>query len=176
MFDASGSSDPDGIINSYTWFFGDGSVSYGGSMASHTYAAAGSYEIRLIVKDNLGVATEATRTVTVVPPAMHIGDLDGTRTIQQNTWTALVTIRVHDMAHGPVGNATVSGSWSFGGTSSCTTDSTGRCLVSKSAIPNGTKVTFTIVNVTKPVSVYSSVDNHDPDADSNGTSIMVKRQ
>jgi Tol biopolymer transport system component len=108
-------------------------------------------------------------------PAMHIGDLDGTRTNQQNTWTALVTITVHDRNHIPVSNAAVNGSWSIGGTaSSCTTDNTGRCFVSKSAIPRNTKsVVFTIVNATNSTFVYRSADNHDPDGDSNGTSVTV---
>src|SRR5262249_30983014 len=107
---------------------------------------------------------------------MHIGDLDGTRTNQQNTWTAVVTITLHDSNHGPVANATVSGSWSLGGTASCTTDSTGRCFVSKSAISRNTKsVVFTIVNATtNSTFLYTSADNHDPDADSNGTSVTVR--
>jgi Tol biopolymer transport system component len=105
---------------------------------------------------------------------MHIGDLDGTRTNQQNAWTAAVTITLHDSKHGPVANATVSGSWSIGGTASCTTDSTGQCFVSKSATPRNTKsVVFTIVNVTNSTFLYRSADNHDPDGDSNGTSVTV---
>jgi hypothetical protein len=100
--------------------------------------------------------------------------LDGTRTNQQNTWTAGVTITLHDSNHGPVANSTVSGSWSIGGTASCTTDGTGRCFVSRSAIPRNTKsVVFTIVNATNSTFLYRSADNHDPDRDSNGTSVTV---
>jgi hypothetical protein len=107
---------------------------------------------------------------------MHIGDLDGTRTNQQNVWTAVVTITLHDSNHGPVANATVSGSWSIGGTASCTTDSTGQCFVSKSAIPRNTKsVVFTIVNATNSTFLYTSADNHDPDGDSNGTTVSITR-
>jgi List-Bact-rpt repeat protein len=107
---------------------------------------------------------------------MHIGDLDGTRTNQQNVWTAVVTITLHDSNHGPVANATVSGAWSIGGTASCTTDSTGQCFVSKSAIPRNTKsVVFTIVNATNSTFLYRSADNHDPDGDSNGTTVSITR-
>jgi hypothetical protein len=105
---------------------------------------------------------------------MHIGDLDGTRTYQQNAWTAAVTITLHDSKHGPVADATVNGSWSIGGTASCTTDSTGQCVVSKSAIPRSAKSTvFTIVDVTNSMFLYKSADNHDPDGDSSGSAILV---
>ena len=108
---------------------------------------------------------------------MHIGDLDGASTNQLDTWTALVTITVHDSNHGPAANATVSGSWSIGGTGSCTTDSWGQCVVQKSTIPRRTQsVMFTIVNVTNPMFLYKSVDNHDPDGDSNGTSVTVSNR
>jgi dipeptidyl aminopeptidase/acylaminoacyl peptidase len=108
---------------------------------------------------------------------MHIGDLDGARTNQQNAWTAAVTITLHDGKHGPVANATVSGSWGTGETGVCTTDSTGRCVVSKSAIHKSTKsVAFTMVSATSSKFFYGSADNHDPDGDSNGTSVTVSNR
>jgi hypothetical protein len=107
---------------------------------------------------------------------MHIADLDGVRTNQQNTWTAGVTITAHDGNHAPLANATVTGGWSIGGTSSCTTDGSGQCHVDRWAIPRRTQsVLFTVLSVTKPVFLYGSTDNHDPDGDSNGTSITVNR-
>jgi PKD repeat protein len=172
-FDGHGSSDPDGMITSYAWSFGDNTT---GSdvTASHTYASAGTYSVSLTVRDNGGATGVRTGSVTVSQPTMHVGDLDGTGTNQQSTWTALVTITLHDGNHGRVVNATVSGSWSTGGTASCITDGSGQCLVSRSAIPKNTKsVAFTIVNATSPTFLYRSVDNHDPDGDSNGTSITV---
>jgi PKD repeat protein len=45
-FDASGSSDSDGSIASYAWDFGDGTRG-SGATASHTYAQAGQYTVRL---------------------------------------------------------------------------------------------------------------------------------
>jgi hypothetical protein len=128
----------------------------------------------LTVRDNAGAAGVRAGTVTVSQLKMHIGDLDGTRTNQQNTWTALVTITVHDSNHRLVTNAAVSGSWSIGGTVSCTSDGSGQCSVSKSTIPRNTKsVTFTISNVTNSTLPYASVDNHDPDGDSNGSTVTV---
>jgi endonuclease G len=50
-----GSFDGDGTIVAYSWSFGDGTTASGQSV-SHTYAQDGSYNVRLIVTDNLGVA------------------------------------------------------------------------------------------------------------------------
>jgi PKD repeat protein len=173
MFDGHGSSDPDGAITSYAWSFGDAATG-SGVTASHTYAAAGTYAVALTVTDNAGVTGVRSATVTVTQLTIHIGDLDGARTNQQNSWTALVTITLHNGNHSPVANATVSGVWSIDGTTSCTTDSGGQCVISKSAIPRNTKsVKFTIANVTNSTFPYKSVDNHDPDGDSNGTTITV---
>jgi len=120
----------------------------------------------------------STRTPTPTPIVMHVGDLDGTGVSQSGRWTANVTITVHDANHNPVANATVSGSWSNGitGTASCTTGTNGQCSVSISNISNGShSVTFTVNNVTRAASTYTSATNHDPDGGSNGTSIVVAR-
>lgn len=65
--DASASTDPDGTIASYRWDFGDGSTGTG-QVASHTYAAAGSYTVSLTVTDNSGQLSTATKTVTATSP------------------------------------------------------------------------------------------------------------
>jgi len=175
-FDGSSSKDPDGSIVSYEWNFGDGTPRGVTAKTSHTYAAAVSYTVSLTVTDNAGGSGFQDGNVTV-SPTMHIGDLDRASTNQQSTWTALVTITVHDRNHGPVADATVSGSWSIGGTGSCSTDAWGQCLVSRSTIARKTQsVMFTIVNVTNPMFLYRSVDNHDPDGDSNGTSVTVSNR
>ncbi len=65
--DASGSSDPNGPIASYNWAFGDGSTGTGVT-AQHTYAAPGSYMVRLTVLDGDGRSASTTRTVTATAP------------------------------------------------------------------------------------------------------------
>jgi len=50
-FDGSGSSDPDGDVLTYAWDFGDGGTATG-SLATHTYAAGGSFDVTLMVTDN----------------------------------------------------------------------------------------------------------------------------
>jgi PKD repeat protein len=51
--DGTGSSDPDGTVETFTWIFGDGSVAYG-SRVSHVYSDDGIYMVVLTVTDNDG--------------------------------------------------------------------------------------------------------------------------
>jgi dipeptidyl aminopeptidase/acylaminoacyl peptidase len=174
-FDGYSSSDLDGTIKSYVWNFGDGTTG-SGSTVSHTYAAGGSYSVTLTVTDNGGATGAVAKILAVTQPTMHVGDLDRASTLQPGSWTAIVTITVHDSSHSPVANATARGSWSNGGTVSCTTAASGACTVSKSGlfkIP--ATVTFTVVNVTHVTLSYQSAANHDLDGDSNGSSITVSR-
>ena len=172
-FNASGSSDPDGTIASYAWNFGDATTGSGATV-SRTYAAGGTYSVLLTVTDNGGATSTQAQSVTVVQPTMHVGDLDRASSIQPITWTATVTITVHTSSHVPIANAAVSGAWNGGGTGSCTTNASGRCAVSKAGIPKKTgSVNFTVTNVALGTLVYKPADNHDPDGDSNGTTISV---
>jgi PKD repeat protein len=172
-FNASGSSDPDGTIASYAWSFGDGTTG-SGATASRTYAAGGTYTVTLTVTDNGAATSTQAQSVTVVPPDMHVGDLDRASTSQQNSWTAIVTITVHNSSHGPLANAAVSGAWNGGSTGSCTTNASGQCAVSRAGIPRSTgSVSFTVTNVALGIYVYKPAGNHDPDGDSNGTTISL---
>jgi len=66
-FDASASYDPDGIIVSYNWDFGDGSTGTG-MILDHTYAAAGTYTVNLSVTDNDGLKDFVVHLVKVYAP------------------------------------------------------------------------------------------------------------
>lgn len=119
---------------------------------------------------NLATAT------TLAAAAIHVGDLDGTRSVTKKSWSAKVTILVHDANERPVSGAVVSGRWTPGAVSSCTTGTAGTCLVSATKIPTGTTdVTFSVSNVTKSGSTYVAGTNHDPDGDSTGTSIKIAK-
>jgi FlaG/FlaF family flagellin (archaellin) len=63
-FDASGSSDPDGRIESYEWEFGDGTTATGEQVMT-TYSSTGEYDATLTVTDDSGQTATKTRTVTV---------------------------------------------------------------------------------------------------------------
>ena len=66
-FDAAASSDPDGTIASYVWDFGDQTTGTGVA-PTHTFAASGTYSVRLTVTDNRGDANSLTKPVTVTVP------------------------------------------------------------------------------------------------------------
>lgn len=66
-YDASASSDPDGSIAQYAWDFGDGTTGTG-TPATHSYAAGGTYTVKLTVTDNEGATAVSQQQVTVVAP------------------------------------------------------------------------------------------------------------
>jgi len=69
-FNASTSYDPDGVIVSYFWDFGD-NTNASGATASHAYSNDGKYVVTLTVTDDDSATASATSTKTVLnrPPA-----------------------------------------------------------------------------------------------------------
>jgi len=65
--DGSSSVDPDGTIASYAWTFADGGTATGPT-ATHTYAAAGTYDVTLTVTDNEGGTAALTKQVVATAP------------------------------------------------------------------------------------------------------------
>jgi len=112
------------------------------------------------------------------PPAktMHVGDLDGTAVRNANKrWTATVTIRVHDGDHALLGGVVVTASWQGGISATCTTGASGACSVSRQFQNSKTSVSLAVSNLSKAGYTYQPSANHDPDGDSNGTTITVRK-
>lgn len=63
-FDATASSDADGIVGSHTWEFGDGTKADGDTV-KRTYAKSGSYQVKLTVADDQAAKASTTQTVQV---------------------------------------------------------------------------------------------------------------
>lgn len=66
-FDATGSNDPDGTVDSFSWEFGDG-FSSSGSSPGHDFASPGTYTVTLTVTDNEGAEDSIQHLVTVDEP------------------------------------------------------------------------------------------------------------
>ncbi len=70
-FNASESTDPDGIITSWRWDFGDGGHG-SGEEVNHTYSAGGTYTVVLEVEDDSGNTDSVSKTVTISDTGMPI--------------------------------------------------------------------------------------------------------
>ena len=85
-FDGSASHDPDGILISYKWTFGDGTTAEE-KTTTHSYNHPGIYEISLTVIDNFGIKNTTLTTATIIqpnrPPAKLL--IAGIRNGTQNT-------------------------------------------------------------------------------------------
>ena len=66
-FDGTRSADPDGTIAGYAWDFGDNKTGTG-SKPSHSYAAPGTYAVKLTVTDNDGATGSVTTSIVVAGP------------------------------------------------------------------------------------------------------------
>jgi PKD repeat protein len=66
VFDARGSSDPDGDALSFSWDFGDG-MKGGSAQLAHLYAAPGAFTVTLTVADGRGGIATAMGSVTIAP-------------------------------------------------------------------------------------------------------------
>jgi PKD repeat protein len=174
-FDATNSDDPDGTLTGYQWDFGDDSTG-SGVTASHTYALSGTYTVALTVTDNGGASGTSSQAVSIELGTMHVGDLDGDLAKGNDQWDARVTVTIHDGDEELVPGATVHGTWSgdVAGSSTCTTDASGQCQLARTGILAGVgSVVLTVEGVSHATLSYDPAANHDPDGDSNGTSISI---
>ncbi len=119
----------------------------------------------------------ATPTVAAMG-ALHVGDLDGQNSVANATrWRALVIILVHDNNHNPMPGVRVSGVWNHepGNITACTTNSVGSCIISRNNLlfASDPAVTFSVTDVALAAYTYDSGQNHDPDGDSDGTTIVI---
>ena len=159
-FDGSASTDGDGSILASAWDFGgDGSAT--GLTATHTFSAAGTYQVTLTVTDDDGDSGSQTRAVTVAAPApagtVSLASLTGASSTRKGGWTATVTVSAVDGGGQPVSGATVSGSWSTGGTGGCTTQgAAGTCSFSVNLGKKVSAATWTIATINHATLAYQA--------------------
>ena len=83
-FDASGSADSDGTIQSFSWEFGDGTQTSGAAV-SHTYERPGTYDVKLLVVDDGNELATTNTTVEVQGEGETFSDAQQTQTQQDET-------------------------------------------------------------------------------------------
>ncbi|HSI53540.1 MAG: S8 family peptidase [Ramlibacter sp.] len=94
-------------------------------------------------------------------PAIAVKSLTGKVAKERKEWRAQVTITLRNLEGGSaVANATVSGSFSTGGSGTCVTGSTSNCMIASSLLNSATTSTvFTVTNVVATGKVYDSSQN-----------------
>jgi hypothetical protein len=107
---------------------------------------------------------------------IHVGDLDGRSVNAGARWVARATVRLHHAAtEQAVVGATVTANVGGVGSRNCVTDGTGSCNIQLSVPDSVPQLRFTVTNATAAGYTYQSSGNHDPDSDSNGTTIIVRQ-
>ncbi len=106
---------------------------------------------------------------------MHIGDLDGGSRNARTRWFGGTFVTAHDQNHAPLAGVAITFDFPGSGSHTCTTDATGKCRVLTLAADSVPSLTFTVTGAVKSGYTYDAGANHDPDGDSNGTSITVNQ-
>jgi serine protease AprX len=110
------------------------------------------------------------------PPTIHVGDIDDTSApYNSKQWTARARFEVHDGAEAVVAGVRVNVAWQNGKTANCTTNTNGRCSVSRRVTVKKATFSVSVTGLVLSGYNYVSSDNHDPDGDSDGTSITLHR-
>jgi hypothetical protein len=106
---------------------------------------------------------------------VHVGDLDDISVTISTGWRAQVRISVVNQAGHAVQGAVVKGKWPNGSTASCTTNASGLCKITRNLPKTKASIVFTVTSVTSSLGAYRAADNNDPDGDSTGTKITLRK-
>ena len=147
-----------------------------------TTYSEGAHTVSATATDTIAQTASASRNVTVQnnAPNIHVGDLDASILNYFGLyWKPTVTITIHNNAHTIMPRVIVDFTWSGGVTRTgrCLTNTKGQCAATPGLLRNSSVTTVTL-NITKLTLYRSTISynpaaNHDPDGDSNGTTIVI---
>ncbi len=164
-FDGTDSYDPDNDTITYSWNFGDGATATGAT-PSHTYAAAGTYTVTLVVNDGELDSDPASTTATIsepgADPTMIVSDISLSKDVKRTRVKATATVTVIDDAGNPVEGATVYAHWSgaYSANVTLTTDSNGQASNTTKYVNNPSQpFVFTIDNVVKAGYIFDAANS-----------------
>ncbi len=156
------STDSDGTVVAWSWNFGDGGTSTLQN-PSHTYAAAGTYNVTLTVTDNDGAADPITKPVTVSAPGVEMFVYNIAQTINKvgKFYKSTAVVTIMDTNNAPVANATVYITWSdvVSGSASGVTASNGNVSFTSAKVKKTGPFTITVTNVTHATIPYDPALN-----------------
>jgi PKD repeat protein len=185
------STDPDGVITSYRWEFGDGSPVATTPTADHTYAA-GTYTARLVVTDDRGASSSKTLQIVVSPPApspppptgagyCRVSSIDMTWVkLSRTAGLAQGVVTIVDQAGKPVAGALVNvkATGLVVGSGQGRTDFRGRITLVTNRLSSALKgdLTFSVTGVAHPKYAYDAARNAVSDATLTlaGTTVVVQ--
>ena len=108
--------DPDDMVTSYTWDFGDGTTGSGEEI-THVYSDPGVYEVQLTVTDSNGASSSVTKSITV---AQNKRPSVTSLTISPSTPLVGETVTFNAVVTDPEDDPIVGWEWDFGDGSTAT--------------------------------------------------------
>ena len=169
-FVGSNSRDPDGLIASYLWDFGDGTTSILANN-SKTYQVAGNYTVNLTVTDNSGATAVATLLVVVgvTPPVTATKTINVSAItmswVRSTTTTGYITgvVTILDQAGkpSPSTSVTIAAAGLVTGTITAVTNTKGQVTINTPRLATSLKgtETYTVTNVVRTGYVYDATKN-----------------
>lgn len=161
-FDASLSTDPQGLALSYSWNFGDGTtLTNASSQQSHQYTTAGSYTATVTVTDSGGASSTSQVTVNVIAPQPPIAVIK----VSSNKGAVPFTPTLDSSASSDPQGLALTYQWNFGDGSTSGILATGGQVSHTYAKAGQYTVTLTVtdsVNLSSSATTVVTVNNLSP--------------
>ena len=172
-FDGGSSTDPDGVIASYAWDFGDPASGTANTSTLrnpvHTYAAQGVYNAKLIVTDNQGNSSaQAVKVITVtgtpLPNSVRVASMTASWARMTNVEVAgTAVIQVVNQYGQPLRSVAVyvGVTGSASGAAAAKTDVNGFVTIQmpKQRMTNPSTYTFSVTSLVYPAYTYNVLSN-----------------